>query len=208
LESLCALSGLRTLPSATLSGPKCPSPLGQAQSDRQGDYLDVTGPEALAFHPKAYIFERAAGTGVAFVGSSNLSHSALLTGIEWNYRAVSNADAAGFQEIRAAFDRLFDHPPTKELTRESIDAYRQRRPAREAARRTAPIEVPDEPATIPVPHAIQQEALEALEATRAQGNAAGLVVLATRGGRRFRRVPLWETQKASVRVPPRFWSCS
>jgi hypothetical protein len=39
--------------------------------------------------------------------------------------------------------------------------------------------MPDEPVTIPVPHAIQQEALEALEATRAQGNAAGLVVLAT-----------------------------
>jgi HKD family nuclease len=37
------------------------------------------------------------GTGVAFVGSSNLSHSALPTGIERNYRAVSKADAAAFQ---------------------------------------------------------------------------------------------------------------
>jgi HKD family nuclease len=133
----------------------------------------------LVFHPKAYIFERADGTGVAFVGSSNLSQSALLTGIEWNYRAVSKADAGPFQEIRAAFDRLFDHPATRELTREWIDAYRRRRPAREAARMTAPIEVPDEPATIPVPHAIRQEALETLEATRAQGNAAGLVLRAT-----------------------------
>jgi HKD family nuclease len=26
---------------------------------------------------------------------SNLSHSAILTGIEWNYRAVSKADGAG-----------------------------------------------------------------------------------------------------------------
>jgi diadenosine tetraphosphate (Ap4A) HIT family hydrolase/HKD family nuclease len=84
----------------------------------------------LAFHPKAYIFERANGTGVAFVGSSNLSHSALLTGIEWNYRTVEKTDTAAFQEIRAAFDRLFAHPATKELTRQWIDAYRHRRPAR------------------------------------------------------------------------------
>jgi superfamily II DNA or RNA helicase/diadenosine tetraphosphate (Ap4A) HIT family hydrolase len=168
--------------------PEALARLLDIQGDRRIRVFETTRPPVpehpgpspeLVFHPKAYIFERADGTGVAFVGSSNLSHSALLTGIEWNYRAVSKADTAAFREIRAAFDRLFDHPATRELTRQWIDAYRQRRPAREAARQAAPIEVPDEPVTIPVPHAIQQEALEALEATRAQGNAAGLVVLAT-----------------------------
>ena len=39
--------------------------------------------------------------------------------------------------------------------------------------------MPEEPTTIPTPHAIQQEALKALEETRQQGNTAGLVVLAT-----------------------------
>ena len=73
-------------------------------------------PAPLSFHPKAYIFERADGTGVAFVGSSNLSDSALSTGIEWNYRAVAKADQTAFQEIHTAFDRLFDHPATRELT--------------------------------------------------------------------------------------------
>ena len=38
---------------------------------------------------------------------------------------------------------------------------------------------PEPPRPVPEPHAIQQEALEALEQTRSEGNAAGLVVLAT-----------------------------
>jgi hypothetical protein len=36
-----------------------------------------------------------------------LSESALLTGIEWNYRAVAKAAAAAFQGIQTAFDSLF-----------------------------------------------------------------------------------------------------
>ena len=136
-------------------------------------------PAPLSFHPKAYIFERADGTGVAFVGSSNLSDSALTTGIEWNYRAVAKADQTAFQEIQTAFDRLFDHPATRELTPTWIAAYRNRRPTLQSHKAQAPADTPEEPTTIPTPHAIQQEALQALEETRQQGNTAGLVVLAT-----------------------------
>jgi HKD family nuclease len=76
------------------------------------------GPSApLCFHPKAYVFERKNGTGVAFVGSSNLSESALLTGIEWNYRVVAKTETAAFREIRSAFDSLFDHPAAADLRR-------------------------------------------------------------------------------------------
>ena len=54
--------------------------------------------------------------------------TALLTGIEWNYRVVAKIETAAFREIRTAFDSLFDHPATRELTWAWIDAYRQRRP--------------------------------------------------------------------------------
>jgi HKD family nuclease len=64
---------------------------------------------------QAYVFERKDGTGVAFVGSSNLSESALLTGIEWNYRVVAKTETAAFRQIRSAFDSLFDHPATQKL---------------------------------------------------------------------------------------------
>jgi len=153
---------LRVFETAHPSGPEHPGP-----------------PAPLSFHPKAYIFERADGTGVAFVGSSNLSHSALSTGIEWNYRAVAKADNAAFQEIQTAFDRLFDHPATRELTPTWIAAYRNRRPTLQSHKAQDPADAPEEPTTIPTPHAIQQEALKALEETRRQRNTAGLVVLAT-----------------------------
>ncbi len=134
---------------------------------------------ALSFHPKSYLFQRREGTGVAFVGSSNLSESALLTGIEWNYRTVSSAEGNAFSEVRTAFEQLFHHPATRELTPAWIERYRARRKVTEQAPRPAIVDIAIEPRDVPQPHAIQQEALAALEATRAEGNTAGLVVLAT-----------------------------
>ncbi len=160
-----------------------------------GDYMDATEPDGLqslldlqgdrtlrvfesrgsSFHPKSYIFRWKDEEGTAFVGSSNLSRTALGHGVEWNYRVISSRDQAGFQSVRDAFERLFEHRSTVALTQEWIQSYRQRR--RADAPRLAGIE--PEVAPPPKPHGIQEEALRALRATRDEGNRAGLVVLAT-----------------------------
>jgi superfamily II DNA or RNA helicase/diadenosine tetraphosphate (Ap4A) HIT family hydrolase/HKD family nuclease len=163
-----------------------------------GDYLDVTDPDALlrlldlegqielrvfetkgtSFHPKAYVFYRRGGTGVAYVGSSNLTESALTSGVEWNYRVVSSDNEEGFSEVTEAFEELFSHPSTRTVGTDWIAEYRRRRRVRVVAAR--PAEVEDEaPLPPPEPHEVQREALAALEATRRAGNSAGLVVLAT-----------------------------
>ena len=80
-----------------------------------------------SFHPKAYIFGDA-GVGTAFVGSSNLSASALTSAVEWNYRILSSRDGAGYADTVAAFNELFRHPCTKDLTAEWVATYRARRP--------------------------------------------------------------------------------
>ena len=49
-----------------------------------------------SFHPKAYIFGHGRG-GEAFIGSSNLSASALTSAVEWNYRVLSSRDGAGYR---------------------------------------------------------------------------------------------------------------
>ena len=174
-----------------------------------GDYRDATEPEALvrlmdlqgraelrifetntdrpserplfprAFHPKSYIFRRDDDAGVAFVGSSNVSESALRFGIEWNYRVTSSDDVAGFGAIRTAFDRVFSHPATRPLTLEWIDRYAKRRAITLQTRASAAEEVVSEPALVREPHEVQREALAALEETRSAENTAGLVVLAT-----------------------------
>ena len=134
-----------------------------------------------AFHPKAYIFEQSEGAGSAFVGSSNLSASALKHGIEWNYQVISSRDRIGYGAIRSAFEKLFVHPATTQLTIDWIDEYRERRP------KLSPTVAVDAEADqeiegaleVPRAHAIQEQALQALRSARKQGKDRGLVVLAT-----------------------------
>jgi superfamily II DNA or RNA helicase len=130
-----------------------------------------------SFHPKAYIFGHADG-GTAFVGSSNLSASALTSAVEWNYRILSSRDGAGYDDTVAAFNELFRHPCTKDLTAEWVVTYRAKRPIQGTIVEAADVaaEAPKPPV---IPTTVQQAALAALEQTRAAGNKAGLVVLAT-----------------------------
>ena len=103
------------------------------------DYLDVTDPQALrdlmllvdrgadarvfcagagqSFHLKAYIFAGgkvgSSQEGVAFVGSSNISHPALTSGIEWNYSvSLGDPGSQGSLEHRTRFAGVPDdqHP--------------------------------------------------------------------------------------------------
>ena len=171
-----------------------------------GDYLGITSPDALgqllnlandhkgftpflyeaeekqAFHPKAYVFLRGAH-GVAYVGSSNLSRSALTDGIEWNLRLVSSIDQATFKQIQGRFESLLASPRTKPLTRELIEAYRLRVPERSAQELIGPGR--ELRAVAPTPTSIQAEALAALKQARTDGKTKGLVVLATGLGKTY-----------------------
>jgi superfamily II DNA or RNA helicase/HKD family nuclease/diadenosine tetraphosphate (Ap4A) HIT family hydrolase len=169
-----------------------------------GDYLDISDPEALqrlidlrslysdarcdlrifcsdgnSFHPKAYLASQARGGGVAYVGSSNLSRSALLEGVEWNYRVASARDAEGWHRVHAAFEQLFRHPSTEPLDDDWLNRYRARRAREVKPHFPETDQQPEPPLPVPEPNLVQSEALAALEETRAAGNGAGLVVMAT-----------------------------
>ena len=60
--------------------------------------------DATRLHAKAWIFHRDSGFGTAYVGSSNLSRSALVTGLEWNVRLSQVENRAVFGELGAAFE--------------------------------------------------------------------------------------------------------
>ncbi len=160
-----------------------------------GDYLDVTEPAALrrlndlsgdlvvrafeardrGFHLKTYIF-RTDNEGIAFVGSSNLSASALTSSIEWNYKVISSHEQGGFSEITTGFENIFNTYQTVSAD----EAWIQRYEARRALPDWRGAEIAQEPsAPMAIPHSIQQQALQALEDTRRAGYSAGLVVLAT-----------------------------
>ncbi|WP_239031797.1 phospholipase D-like domain-containing protein [Paroceanicella profunda] len=137
-----------------------------------GDYLDTTDPAALrrlrdlegaelfifetrglSFHPKAWLFRASDDAGMAIVGSSNLSHSALVDGVEWNLHSAAATD-----EVARAFEALLATPQVSPLTEAWIEGYAGRRRSRalpDFSRRVVAEEGPP-----PDPHAIQAEALE------------------------------------------------
>lgn len=124
---------------------------------------------AVSFHPKAYLFYSTHGRAeAAFVGSSNLSHAGLSGGIEWNL-LVDAVD-----DLRQSFTNLWVDPRSIALTDELIADYQ---PAPQHVPQV--VEVIEPPLEPPTPRPIQQEALQALTRTRAEGFRAGMVTMAT-----------------------------
>ena len=184
-----------------------------------GDYLDVTEPEALrrlldlgpgmelrvfesggtSFHLKSYVSVDADGVGTAFVGSSNLSRSALQTGIEWNYRIVTSRDGAGFRSVCQGFERLFQDARSVPVDPVWVTAYETRRAARLSVGQPPPEAglQPETPEPVPQPHEVQRKALIALRRTREDENGAGLVVLATGLGKTW--LAAFDTEQAGAR---------
>ena len=94
-----------------------------------GNYLGITQPSALylikdklgdrvdlrffnerrrSFHPKSYFFHYKDYSEM-YIGSSNLSRSALTSGIEWNYRFSSESDPENYRQFFNEFEDLFEN---------------------------------------------------------------------------------------------------
>src|SRR3954451_7565754 len=135
-------------------------------------------------HAKAWLLERRSGLSTAFVGSSNLSHTALFDGLEWNVRLSSMDAAHVIDRVRMTFESHWasDHfePYDPAVNGEALaDALKQhnRRSLGEASTISfANLDVR------PYPH--QQRMLEALMVERARhGRHRNLVVAATGTGK-------------------------
>lgn len=174
-----------------------------------GNYLGITQPSALylikkefgnridlrfyndkerSFHPKAYIFHYENSSEI-YIGSSNISKSALTSGIEWNYRFSSMADSKSYQLFYDTFEDLFFHHSVviddEELRRYSKNWHK---PA--ISKDLAKYENLEENTGTKVkalfqPKGAQIEALCALEDSRAEGATKGLVQAATGVGKTY-----------------------
>jgi len=127
--------------------------------------------DATSFHPKGYLFWSSEGdAAAALVGSSNLSWSGLVHGIEWNV----GLDAA--VPMLRRFTQLWSDPRNIELTVDWLRNYRPLPPDTTLAPVVELAETPPQPVQ---PRPIQREALIALEQTRLAGHRSGLIVMAT-----------------------------
>lgn len=165
-----------------------------------GRYLNITEPSALyllrdelsnqadirifessnvAFHPKTYIF-LGGDQGEVYVGSSNMSRSALVDGIEWNYRLLSQREPEDVRDFIENFDHLFSkaHLIDDEWLKEYSLAWKR---PRWLGRTPQPVDDVDRPQ----PLGAQIEALHYLKQTREEGFDRGMVVMATGVGKTY-----------------------
>ncbi|MFK7930259.1 MAG: DUF3427 domain-containing protein [Myxococcota bacterium] len=81
-------------------------------------------------HAKSWIFHRNSGYSTAFVGSSNLSHTALTAGREWNVRLSQIENRAVLGQLQAAFDNHWSEEDFEvydpHIFRETLHAERPR----------------------------------------------------------------------------------
>ncbi|XEC96002.1 phospholipase D-like domain-containing protein [Paenibacillus tarimensis] len=76
-----------------------------------------------SFHPKAYLFDYENGQGLFIVGSSNLSLSAFRMGVEWNLAVNAEVEPFTFQQALVKFMTNFYHEFTQPLNESTITHY-------------------------------------------------------------------------------------
>ncbi len=125
-------------------------------------------------HAKAWIFQRQEGYSTAYVGSSNLTHSAQVTGLEWNVRlsGVRNPDALA--KIAAVFDSYWENG---DFVPYDPEEFRLRTAVEDGGEviHLSPIELDPRP--------FQERLLELLSVSREQGHSHNLLVAATGTGK-------------------------
>lgn len=134
-------------------------------------------------HAKAWLFRRSTGASTAYVGSSNLSRSALVDGLEWNVRLSELEQQPLLETFAATFEEYWDDPGFEEYDPQR-DAGRLRQ-ALAAESGPSPSDLTIDVTTLNVrPYGYQREILEELAAERAvHRRRRNLVVMATGTGK-------------------------
>jgi superfamily II DNA or RNA helicase/HKD family nuclease len=136
-------------------------------------------------HAKSWMFLRRSGASTAYVGSSNLSKSALIDGLEWNVRLSQLEQEAVVETIRATFVEYWNDPAFEPYDPQNADDRDRLSKALTVAAGPKPGDLPIDITSIDVrPYPYQQEILERLDAERVvHGRRHNLVVMATGTGK-------------------------
>lgn len=108
-------------------------------------YMGATEPKALEFlsrlprtqikisyqtqierlHAKSYIFERHSGFNTAYIGSSNLSKSALTKGLEWNMRITSRENLHIIEKAKATFEHYWNSKEFEDFAEKDLPRFKE-----------------------------------------------------------------------------------
>lgn len=128
-------------------------------------------------HAKAWIFHRLSGFSTAYVGSSNLTHSAQVTGLEWNVRASAARNSDILDKFEAVFESYWEGTDFVPYNSVQFDAEMQRAGRIDSGPTVilSPVELRLEP--------FQERLLEKIAVSRSRGHHRNLLVAATGTGK-------------------------
>jgi superfamily II DNA or RNA helicase len=125
-------------------------------------------------HAKAWLFHRADGFSTTYVGSSNLTHSAQVSGLEWNVRASGARNPDLVDKVAAVFEGYWESGDFEPFVSADFEE-RSRRSDSQTRTLLSPVEIRLEP--------FQERLLEEIEVARERGQHRNLLVAATGTGK-------------------------
>jgi hypothetical protein len=126
-------------------------------------------------HDKAWLFHRRSGFSTAYIGSSNLTHSAQVSGLEWNVRVSGARNPDVITKVAAVFEGYWNSGDFVPYDPEQFAAEAKRLSSHGPTVLLSPIELRPEP--------FQERLLEQIELSRQMGHHRNLLVAATGTGK-------------------------
>jgi superfamily II DNA or RNA helicase len=128
-------------------------------------------------HAKAYHFRRKTGFSTAYIGSANMAHAAMTSGLEWNLKVTAQDMPHILEKFNVEFETYWN---SQDFIKFDADEPQRLREALKSTRTQSDIPIAFFDIT---PHGFQQRILDALEAERSRGYMRNLVVAATGTGK-------------------------
>ncbi|MCU0864159.1 MAG: DUF3427 domain-containing protein [Planctomycetes bacterium] len=125
-------------------------------------------------HAKAWLFQRNSGFSTAYIGSSNLTHSAQVSGLEWNVRVSGARNQSVVGKVATVFEAYWNHPDFEDYEPSQF-ALRCQSSRRDFPSLLNPTDLRLEP--------FQERLLEQIEVSRAAGHHRNLLAAATGTGK-------------------------
>src|SRR6185436_362050 len=96
-------------------------------------------------HAKAWVFHRHSGFSTAYIGSSNLTHSAQISGLEWNVRVSGARNPDVVEKVGAVFESYWNSVDFAPYVRDEFLARVEGAAESRPATLISPIELRPEP---------------------------------------------------------------
>lgn len=124
-------------------------------------------------HAKAWLFHRENGHSTVYIGSSNLTFTAQVTGLEWNVRAAQKTNPELVGKFEATFSSYWENERFEDFDPERFNVAVDRQ--RDDTVDLTPFDIQ--------PYPFQRQVLEKLQVDRERGYPHNLVVAATGTGK-------------------------